>query len=239
MSRSLKLILAALLTGAVLGGGAMFVFFRADAPPAAAADGELAAPGVPGIGREATAEEIAGWDIDVRPDGHGLPPGKGTVAQGETLYNEQCASCHGEFGESAGRWPMLAGGDGSISGGDPVKTVGSYWPYAATLLDYIRRAMPYGNAQSLSNDELYAVTAFVLYLNNIIEDEEFELSGENFASMRLPNEAHFKDDDREAAEKQFWQHPCMTNCVPGEAKIIGRARMLDVTPEAGQHPAAE
>ena len=98
----------------------------------------------------AKPEEIAGWDIDVRPDGQGLPPGKGTVKEGETLYMERCAACHGEFGESAGRWPILAGGAGTLASHDPVKSVGSYWPYASTVMDYIRRSMPFGNAQSLT-----------------------------------------------------------------------------------------
>jgi cytochrome c len=186
-----------------------------------------------GIGREATKDEIAGWDIDIRPDGQGLPPGKGTVKQGETLYMERCAACHGEFGESAGRWPMIAGGNGSLATHDPVKSVGSYWPYASTLMDYIRRAMPFGNSQSLTNDELYTITAYVLYLNDVIKSEDFELSEKNFSTIKLGNEKNFIDDDRRLAEKEFWRNnPCMTNCAPGEAKVIGRARVLDVTPEA-------
>jgi cytochrome c len=193
-----------------------------------------------GIGREATKEEIAGWDIDIRPDGQGLPPGKGTVKQGETLYMERCAACHGEFGESAGRWPMIAGGNGSLATHDPVKSVGSYWPYASTLMDYVRRAMPFGNSQSLTNDELYAVTAYVLYLNDVIKSDDFELSAKNFGSAKLGNEKNFVDDDRQLAEKEFWRkNPCMTNCAPGEAKIIGRARALDVTPEANKGPKVE
>lgn len=120
-----------------------------------------------GIGRDVTPQELAGWDIDIRPDGQGLPPGKGTVKDGEQLYMTHCAACHGEFGESAGRWPILSGGTGSLASPDPVKSIGSYWPYASTVMDYIRRAMPFGNAQSLTNDELYAITAYVLYLNDI------------------------------------------------------------------------
>jgi len=119
-----------------------------------------------GFGRCATPEEIAGWDIDVRPDGAGLPIGKGTVKDGEALYVERCAACHGEFGEGAQRWPILAGGGGTLPSHNPVKSIGSYWPYASTVMDYIRRAMPYGNAQSLTNDELYAVTAYVLFLSS-------------------------------------------------------------------------
>lgn len=193
-----------------------------------------------GIGHEASPQEIAGWAISVRPDGQGLPPGKGSVKDGEPLYVERCAACHGEFGESAGRWPILSGGAGSLASHDPVKSVGSYWPYASTLLDYIRRAMPYGAAQSLTNDELYAITAYVLYLNDVIKDETFELSDKNFATIKLPNEPNFFDDDRETSEKHFWQkNPCMKNCAPGQATIIGRARAIDVTPDSKNAPKAD
>jgi hypothetical protein len=193
-----------------------------------------------GIGREASSDEVLGWDIDIRPDGQGLPSGKGTVKQGEAIYMQQCAACHGEFGESAGRWPVLAGGAGTLASNDPVKSVGSYWPYASTVMDYIRRTMPYGNAQSLNNDELYAVTAYVLYLNDVIKDEGFELNAVNFTSIKLPNESNFMDDDREIAEKAFWHKvPCMENCIAGEAKIIGRARVIDVTPQDGRGPKVE
>jgi len=193
-----------------------------------------------GIGRPAKPNEIAGWDIDIRPDGQGLPPGRGTVKQGEDIYVQQCAACHGEFGESAGRWPILSGGDGSLASHDPVKSIGSYWPYASTVMDYIRRSMPFGNAQSLTNDELYAVTAYVLYLNDIIKDESFELSDKSFKAIRLPNEPNFYDDDRRTSENAFWRKaPCMTDCLPGEARITGRARVIDVTPEPGKAPKVE
>jgi S-disulfanyl-L-cysteine oxidoreductase SoxD len=209
----------------------------AQTPPQASG---VHAPKSFGIGRQARPEEIAGWDIDVRPDGHGLPVGKGTVKEGEALYVERCAACHGEFGESAGRWPILSGGVGTLASHDPVKSIGSYWPYAATIMDYIRRSMPYGNAQSLTNDELSAVTAYVLYLNDAVKDEDFELSEKTFASIKLPNEAGFVDDDRETVERAFWKgEPCMTNCAPGEAKIVGRARAIDVTPEQGKGPKVE
>ena len=192
-----------------------------------------------GIGRVATPEEIAGWDIDVRPDGVGLPVGKGTVKDGEALYVERCAACHGEFGESVDRWPILSGGAGTLAGHDPVKSIGSYWPYASTVIDYVRRSMPYGNAQSLTHDELYAVTAYVLYLNDIIADEDYELNEKNFTSLKLPNEPNFFDDDRETTEKAFWRDPCMANCESEPAKILGRARALDVTPEEGKGPKVE
>jgi len=204
------------------------------APAAPAASKHL------GIGREATPEEIAGWDIDIRPDGRGLPAGRGTAKQGEPLYVERCATCHGEFGESAGRWPILMGGAGTLASHDPVKSIGSYWPYASTLIDYIRRSMPFGNAQSLTNDELYAITAYVLYLNDIIKDENFELNEKTFTSVKLPNEKNFFDDDRELTEREFWRKElCMSACASGEAKVVGRARALDVTPEEGKGPTVE
>lgn len=192
-----------------------------------------------GIGHVATAEQMAGWDIDVRPDGQGAPAGSGSVKAGEKVYMDKCAACHGEFGESAGRWPILMGGAGTLASHDPIKSIGSYWPYASTVMDYIRRSMPFGNAQSLTNDELYAITAYVLYLNDIIKDENFELNQTNFSTIKLPNQPNFIDDDREVAEKEFWRKPCMANCAPGQAEITGRARAIDVTPETGTAPKVE
>jgi cytochrome c len=162
------------------------------------------------------------------------------VKQGEPLYVERCASCHGEFGESAGRWPILSGGAGTLASHDPIKSIGSYWPYASTVIDYIRRAMPFGAAQTLTNDELYAITAYVLFLNDIITSEDFELSDKNFRTIKLPNEPNFFDDDREISEKSFWKKdPCMSNCAPGKAEVTGRARVIDVTPEPGKGPKVE
>jgi S-disulfanyl-L-cysteine oxidoreductase SoxD len=176
----------------------------------------------------------------VRPDGQGLPPGKGTARKGEELFVAQCAACHGEFGESAGRWPVLAGGAGSLASHDPVKTIGSYWPYASTVIDYVRRAMPFGNAQSLSGDELYSIVAYLLYLNDVITDQDQELSQANFPTVKLSNEDNFFDDDREVAEKAFWKKdPCMSDCVAGTPKVLGRARAVDVTPEEGKGPRVE
>ena len=207
---------------------ALFAF----AVPADAADRKL------NIGRAATPQEIAGWDIDVRPDGQGLPPGKGSVKDGEQVYMGKCAACHGEFGESAGRWPMIAGGAGSLRSDDPVKTVGSYYAHVSTVFDYVRHAMPFGDAQSLTNDELYAVVAYTLFLNDIV-DEKFVLSKETWSSVKMPNAGGFYDDDRETAEKAFWNpKPCMTNCKP-EARITGRARVIDVTPDDKARPKAD
>jgi mono/diheme cytochrome c family protein len=181
------------------------------------------------IGRVATPQEIAGWDIDVRPDGQGLPAGSGSVKAGEAVYMARCAACHGEFGEGAGRWPQIAGGQGSLASHDPVKTVGSYFAHLSTVFDYVRHAMPFGDAQSLTNDELYAVVAYMLFLNDIVDDK-FVLSRATFGSVQMPNAGGFHDDDRETTERAFWNAPCMTNCKP-DVKVIGRARVIDVTPD--------
>lgn len=199
----------------------------------------LATPALAGklrLGREATPQEVAAWDIDVRPDGQGLPKGKGTVAQGEELFQAQCATCHGEFGEGKDRWPAVAGGLGSLKNDRPDKTVGSFWPYPATVFDYIRRAMPFGNSQSLSPDELYALTAYILFLSDVTKDPKFELSDKNLASVRMPNADRFFDDDREKTEKSFWnKQPCMKDCKK-TIEILSRARVLDVTPESKTAP---
>ena len=189
-----------------------------------------------GLGAIATPEQIAGWDIDVRPDGVGLPPGKGTAAIGETIFLEQCAACHGDFAEGRDRWPVLAGGHGSLKADRPEKTIGSYWESASTVFDYVRRAMPFGNAQSLSNDDLYALTAFLLSMNDVIKDPEFELNQGNFASIKMPNADGFYDDDRETAERKFWNaKACMTDCK-GAVAVTGEAAILDVTPDSKSAP---
>lgn len=185
-----------------------------------------------GLGREALPEEVAAWDIDIRPDGLGLPSGSGDVFTGEELYIEKCAACHGDFGEAVGRWPQLAGGFGSLQMDDPVKTVGSYWPYLSTVFDYVHRAMPFGEAQSLEPDEVYAITAYLLYLNDIVADD-FTLSNENFLDVAMSNASNFIDDDRATTElEQFSVAPCMTDCKE-TVEITMRAAILDVTPDDG------
>src|SRR6185312_17099329 len=116
-------------------------------------------PGDPGLGRPVTQAQIAAWDISIAPDGTGLPAGSGTAQQGEPLFVAKCAACHGVAGAGVKGQaaPALVGGFGTLTGDDPVKTVGSYWPYATTLFDYIRRAMPLVQPESLSNDEVYAL----------------------------------------------------------------------------------
>lgn len=181
------------------------------------------------LGREATKEEVSAWDIDIRPDGKGLPKGRGTVEQGEEIWAEKCASCHGDFGEAVDRWPVVAGGADTLASEDPVKTVGSYWPYLSTVWDYVNRAMPFTEARSLEPDEVYALTAYIMSINDLV-DEEFELTHENFAQQKLPNEANFFDDDRLSSPVFAKNEPCMNDCKP-KAKVTMRARILDVTPE--------
>lgn len=184
-----------------------------------------------GLGRPALPDEIAAWDIDVRPDGQGLPEGRGDVWTGEEVFAEKCAICHGDFGEAVGRWPVLAGGQDTLTDERPVKTIGSYWPYLSTVYDYVNRAMPFGDARSLEVDEVYAITAYLLFVNDVVENEDFELSHENFLDVALPNAANFFMDDRETTEyATFRGDVCMENCKD-TVEITKRAAVLDVTPE--------
>ncbi|WP_172294602.1 c-type cytochrome [Pseudoruegeria sp. HB172150] len=182
------------------------------------------------LGRTATIDEVAAWNIDVRPDGQGLPLGSGDVMTGEELYTDNCAMCHGDFGEAIDRWPVLAGGNGTLASENPVKTIGSYWPYLSTVYDYVHRAMPFGNAQSLSGDDVYSIVAYLLYLNDLV-DEDFELSNENFTGIQLPNEDNFFLDDRTEGElASFSADACMENCKD-TVEITARAAVIDVTPD--------
>jgi cytochrome c len=144
---------------------------------------------LPSLGEPVSAEAIAGTDYTVMIDGAGLPAGGGDASTGAELYREHCLACHGENG-TGGVSDVLVGGRGSLTTEKPVKTVGSYWPYATTLFDYIRRAMPYQSPGILSNDEIYAVTAYVLYLNGII-DERDTLNADTLAAVEMPNRDNF------------------------------------------------
>ncbi|MBY6091548.1 c-type cytochrome [Maritimibacter alkaliphilus] len=194
-----------------------------------------------GLGRPALPEEIAAWDLDVRPDGLGLPEGSGDVWTGDEVFSERCASCHGDFAEGRGNWPKLAGGQGTLDHKDPLKTVGSYWPYLSTVWDYVHRSMPFGDAQSLTADEVYAITAYILYSNDIVGDN-FTLSKETFSDVVLPNTEGFIVDDRAETEyTAFSGEPCMTDCKD-TVEITMRAAVLDVTPdteEASSEPVVE
>ena len=189
-----------------------------------------------GYGQDATAEQIAGWDIDIRPDGMGLPPGGATPEDGEMLYEEKCASCHGSFGEGVGRYPVLSGGEGTLTEARPEKTVGSFWPYASTLWDYIHRAMPFTAPESLTDEEVYATTAYVLYLNDLIE-YDFELTQENLADVEMPNKDGFFFDDRPDVKARR----CMKNCKqPGSIRIISEPEVSeDADSGAGEVVAVE
>jgi S-disulfanyl-L-cysteine oxidoreductase SoxD len=144
------------------------------------------------FGRPATPDEIALWDIDVRPDGKGLPMGSGTVAHGKDVFAENCAACHGDNGVG-GLKDRLVGGQGTLASNAPVKTVGSYWPYATTLFDYIHRAMPYQAPGSLSVDDTYAVAAYILSLNGILPDNG-RLDRDSLPNVKMPNREGFVPD---------------------------------------------
>ena len=182
------------------------------------------------IGKLATKVEVLGWDIDVRPDGVGAPKGSGNAIDGEEIYVNRCAACHGDFGEGVDRWPALVGGDGTLASHDPEKTTGSYWPYASTIFDYVYRSMPFGEAQTLTHDETYKIVAYLLNMNEII-DENFVLSEKNIGKIKMPNASGFSlPDPRPDVTKYKDGQPCMKNCnVP--VKIIGKARDIDVTPD--------
>src|SRR5580693_786821 len=163
-------------------------------------------PGHYGIGRTATDAEIAGWNIDIGRNGENLPPGSGTVARGREVFEQQCSACHGEKGEG-GVGERLVGGQGTIATAKPVRTVGSYWPYATTLFDYIRRAMPQNAPQSLSNEEVYAVSAYVLNLNGLLPADA-TLDAATLKAINMPNRGMFVGDPRPDVKNPA----CMTGC---------------------------
>ena len=157
------------------------------------------APGHFGLGRPATPDEIRARDIDARPDGHGLPPGKGTVRDGAGIYADKCASCHGAKGEG-GSADRLAGrnpGDSFAHATDPklVRTVGSYWPYATTLFDYTSRAMPFTRPGTLTADETYALVAYILFLNDIVK-EDTVMDAASLPKVVMPARDKFVPDNR-------------------------------------------
>jgi len=182
-----------------------------------------------GLGRIALPEEIAAWNTDVRADGKGLPTGSGSVREGEEIFAAKCAVCHGDFGEGVGRWPVLAGGQDTLEDARPLKTLGSYWPYLSTAWDYIYRTMPFGDAASLSPDETYALVAYLLYLNDLVDEDSFELTEQNLALIHLPNEGGFRFDDRASVEFPRFKDDCLRVCKD-DVKILARAPKTGVTP---------
>jgi cytochrome c len=190
-------------------------------------------------GRKPTANEIKAWDTDIMPDGHGLPLGSGSVEDGDELYESQCAMCHGDFGAGGvGGYPTLSGGQGSLKNQlglegteGPRKTIGSYWPYASTLFWYIKTAMPFPNPKSLSDDEVYAITAYLLSVNSIkangVEiDDDFVLSNENFKDVKMNNPNGFypvhpdRNDLKEQRGPLAQGVRCMKDCKQPAAKSI-------------------
>lgn len=146
-----------------------------------------------GFGRSATEAEIAAWDIDVGPTGAGLPPGSGTVQKGAVIYANKCASCHGPTG-TEGPKNQLIGGQGTLATAEPIKTIGSYWPYATTLFDYIQRAMPLTAPQSLTPNEVYSLVAWLLHKNGII-GQDVVMNAATLSAVKMPNRDGFIRDD--------------------------------------------
>jgi cytochrome c len=159
-----------------------------------------------GIGKAASESEIKAWDIDVSPNGAGLPVGSGSVAQGGKLYAEKCAACHGPKGEGKPA-DRLVGGQGTLKAANPVKTIGSFWPYATTVFDYVYRAMPYTAPQSLSASETYALTAYLLHMNGIL-GAEATLDAASLPKIRMPNRDGFIGDGRPDTTNV----PCRVEC---------------------------
>ncbi len=162
---------------------------------AACATAAEPAPTALGIGRPLSAAEISGLDITVLPDGSGLPRGRASARDGAPIYAARCAACHGDQGQGLGGFPALVGGVGTLTGTEPALTVGSYWPLATTLFDYIRRAMPYQAAGELSSDEVYALTAWILFKNGILRESSL-LDRKKLARIRMPNANGFVPDPR-------------------------------------------
>jgi cytochrome c len=147
-----------------------------------------------GVGHPPTPEHLRAIDIEVTPDGKGLPAGRGTAAEGKAVYTSRCETCHGPTG-AEGPQEALTGGKGSLATARPKKTVGSYWPYATTLWDYIRRAMPFDHPGTLTNDQIYAATAYVLFLNGIVAEQD-AIDQTTLPTIQMPNRNGFVADPR-------------------------------------------
>jgi cytochrome c len=174
-----KLLIAAVPALVFVLAAALFVL----AAPALAQQG-------PKLGKPVSAEDLAAWDISIGPDGTGLPPGSGNVKAGEATFAAKCQPCHGAKGAGTPN-DRLVGGQGSLPGDKPpVKTVGSFWPYATTMFDYIRRAMPLPESKSLTSDEIYGVVAYLLNLNGVVPDDAI-MNAQTLPKVVMPNREGF------------------------------------------------
>jgi cytochrome c len=153
----------------------------------------------PGLGVPATPEQVAGWDVSIAPDGAGLPPGSGTAAAGKTVYDAKCAACHGAGGAGQPN-DALVGGQGTLQSAAPLRTIGSYWPYATTVFDYVRRAMPYVTPHSLTADETYALTAYLLAQNGVIRETDV-MDATTLPKVVMPNRSNFDSAYRESRRR--------------------------------------
>jgi S-disulfanyl-L-cysteine oxidoreductase SoxD len=243
MSRSAKFLLTAAAAITLSFGVLSFGLAHAaekkpeakPAAPAAAAPAPVAAPvewTAPkyGYGRIATAEEIEGWDRTVRAsDGKGLPAGKGDAEKGEEIFQSKCGMCHGDFGEGT-RYLALAGGKGTLASPDPIRTVGSFWPYAPGVFGYIYTSMPFGQAHSLTPDETYSIVAYIMYLNDLFPQSE-ELNADKLRAIKMPNRDGFIEGDPrpDMPQPAKGAEPCMKDCRGGKPVVVlSRANDLNL-----------
>ena len=192
VSRMMRALLVVVAAGSLLAGCSSSFNATRDAQSSAAQARWRSSVDV--IGKPISEADLSAWNIDVAPNGHGLPNGNGDVATGGRIFAAKCAACHGAKGEGL-IGDQLIGGAGTLATANPRRTVGSYWPYATTLFDYIRRAMPYNAPQSLSADEVYALSAWILNRNGIVPDDA-RLDAQTLAAIRMPNRDGFVPDPR-------------------------------------------
>jgi mono/diheme cytochrome c family protein len=152
-----------------------------------------------GVGSTPTPDEIRQWSISISPDGKGLPEGRGTAAEAKELYANRCAKCHGDKGQGRDSVP-LAGGQGTLRSPKPLRTVGSYWPYATTIWDYVNRAMPFDRPGTLTANQVYSLTAYVLFLNDLVKENDV-IDARTLPKIQMPNRNGFVADPRPDVHK--------------------------------------